>query len=232
MVVSDDLNASDRGQRILANSFQVKNLASFIDKFNSSSLIEVTVNEEQHHTCPEPLVVHPLEVLEGEFLKKLFELATLETLVKDNSVEVGCGQSESLVKVKVLHFLQRLLLYLVEDTLEVRAAAHLHNALERLLNVDGQRVGVARPVELKVIDCEGDAEVKLGTVCHILELTDIFSEDAFPDLSEDARVLSYSKVQVTSVDFDCDVTLRPQEMVILLKPELRVVPLLREDRLG
>jgi hypothetical protein len=153
MVVSDDLNASDRGQRILANSFQVKNLASFIDKFNSSSLIEVTVNEEQHHTCPEPLVVHPLEVFEGEFLQKLFELATLEALVKDNSVEVGCGQSESLVKVKVLHFLQRLLLYLVEDTLEVRAAAHLHNALERLLNVDGQRVGVARPVELEVVDC-------------------------------------------------------------------------------
>jgi len=229
MVVACNLHAADGRQGVLGDGLDANALAGVVNEGDGSLLRNVAVDEEHHVACLQPSLVHLCEFLVIEAVKAVLCMLALKRVIKDNIVQVLRGQAESLVEIKVLHVLQSFFLNLIKDTFEVRRA-HRDNALERFLHVDRKSIGIARPVELHVVVKQGHCETQLGAIGHVFELSHVLFETPLPHLCENTRLDSRAKAVIVRVNFDCNVTLGLTESVVLLEPEVGVVPLLCVDR--
>ena len=67
-------------------------------------------------------------------------------------------------------------------------------------------------------------KLKMGAVCHVVELSQVLLYDTFPDICEHSSWWSLAEFVVNCIKFEANESLWSLEFVIFLIPQVCVVP--------
>mmetsp|Transcript_12503 Transcript_12503/g.21033 ORF Transcript_12503/g.21033 Transcript_12503/m.21033 type:complete len:670 (-) Transcript_12503:399-2408(-) len=211
------------------HALEAEQASDVVDQGDRLVVADVAANVPHVSSADQPVLELSRELLVGVVLEDGPQLV----LLVGEGVHAALKQRESLLvgllEVGVLVVQQKLLLDLVEDFLEV-LALHGLEPLDGLLEVVLERVVEAAPGEVEVIGHVDDVEGEVGAVRHVVELPEVLALHLPPNIGEEPALQVLAEATVVSVDLHLNDGLRPLELVVLLVPEVAVLPLL--DQLG